>query len=120
MEYRDVLLVCHNPAENLKLVAGLRQARIPLQVVTEFESDDADSDDEDESGATAVARKARDDAIVNLALAQENKMTVTAYKVVQGLERRVVIGTGKEHFGNKGIDQLYTMSRCTSQLIWLS
>lgn len=117
LQYRDVLLICRNPTNDIGLVKGLRAGGIPLKVVAESDMDNATlRDDSTPHDATPTSR---DEVIESLALAKDDKMIVTSYKVVQGLERRIVIGMGDQNFGNSGLDQLYSMSRCTSQLIWI-
>lgn len=117
LQYRDILLICRNPTNDIGLVKGLRGGGIPLKVVAESDMDNAQlHDDSIPHNATPTSR---DDVIESLALATNDEMIVTSYKVVQGLERRIVIGMGDQNFGNSGLDQLYSVSRCTSQLIWI-
>lgn len=81
------------------LVQGLRDRNVPVQVV--------DSNDEV--------------AIRDMALAAHDKVTVTHWDVVRGLERKVVVVVAGYYL--TGIDvfnRLQGASRCTSQLVWVT
>ena len=56
----------------------------------------------------------------DVALATENKVTVSYTRGVSGLERRIVVGMGGKIRSKREDDnRLLAMSRCTSQLIWI-
>ena len=56
----------------------------------------------------------------DVALAKENKVTVSHTRGVSGLERRIVVGMGGKKRSNMEDDnRLLAMSRCTAQLIWI-
>ena len=104
LQWRDVLVIVPVPSDadplvrGLRqadpLVRGLRQAAVPVAVV-------------DQSTATAGDWE-------DLALARTDRVTVTDYHCVRGLERRVVVGVGVS-----GWDRLQAMSRCTGLLVWV-
>nr|KAG5711423.1 hypothetical protein BaRGS_025850 [Batillaria attramentaria] len=98
LEYRDVLVVCSDPTDEKQMIVGLRSSGIPVRV---------------------VPAGANEDDVRRLALAEKNEVVVTVYTVVSGLERRILVGVGDNKFGNNGLDRLYSMSRCTSQLVWI-
>ena len=83
-----------DPSRADPLVRGLRQAAVPVAVV-------------DQSTATAGDWE-------DLALARTDRVTVTDYHCVRGLERRVVAGVGEGE-----LDRLQAMSRCTGLLVWV-
>ena len=93
LQYRDTLVLCDGPSDDVGVVRGLRQEKIPVKV---------------------VARRDDDDAIRDVALAESNCVTVTDCHTVSGLERRVVVGLGEVD-----VNRLYAMSRCSAQLIWV-
>nr|KAG5694429.1 hypothetical protein BaRGS_017462 [Batillaria attramentaria] len=73
LQYRDTIILCDGPSDNLPVVSRLRARGVPVQVVT-----------------------SRDDeaAIRNVALSTDNQVTVTDWRVVSGLERRLVVAMG--------------------------
>ena len=62
----------------------------------------------------AVDRHSSQRDLEDLALGITNRVYVTDYNSISGLERRVVVGM----WGN-GSNRLYGMSRCTSLLAWI-
>ena len=94
LQWRDVFLLMPSPSLSDPLVRGLRQAAVPVAVV-------------DRNTATAGDRK-------DLALARTDRVTVTHYDCVRGLERQVVVGVGGGWY-----DRLQAMSRCTGLLVWV-
>nr|KAG5694432.1 hypothetical protein BaRGS_017465 [Batillaria attramentaria] len=73
LQYRDTIILCREPRDDLLVVSRLRARGVPVQVVT-----------------------SRDDeaAIRNVALSTGNQVTVTDWSVVSGLERRLVVVVG--------------------------
>lgn len=64
----------------------------------------------------AVKRFTDDSTIRDTALALSNEVTVSHYRHVLGLEKKVVVLAPNLTWKND-YDRLYDMSRCTSQLI---
>ncbi|KAK7461549.1 hypothetical protein BaRGS_00038695 [Batillaria attramentaria] len=95
LKYRDVLILCSNPDENLGMVCGLKGKGIPVLV---------------------VGSKADDDLIRKMALMETDKVIVTTWQASLGLERDVVIGTYV--VGETDLCRPYGMSRCRSLLYW--
>nr|KAG5705336.1 hypothetical protein BaRGS_011108 [Batillaria attramentaria] len=77
LQYRDTIILCVGPRDDLPVVSRLRARGVPVQVVT-----------------------SRDDeaAIRNVALSTGNQVTVTDGTVVSGLERRVVVAMGLSYY----------------------
>ena len=94
LQWRDIFVLVLLPSRADPLVRGLRQAAVPVAVV-------------DQSTATAGDWE-------DLALARTDRVTVTHYDCVRGLERQVVVGVG-----GGGYDRLQAMSRCTGLLVWV-
>ena len=94
LQWRDIFVLVPDPSRADPLVRGLRQAAVPVAVV-------------DRSTATAGDWE-------DLALARTDRVTVTDYDCVRGLERRVVVGVGEGRY-----DRLQAMSRCTGLLVWV-
>ena len=105
LQYRDVLIMYANPRGHLHgegkdaFIRVLEEKGIPVQVLPE----------------DATYPQLRD-----VALATENKVTVSYTRGVSGLERRIVVGMGGKIRSKREDDnRLLAMSRCTSQLIWI-
>nr|KAG5687302.1 hypothetical protein BaRGS_016903 [Batillaria attramentaria] len=80
LQYRDTIILCLVPRDDMPVVSRLRARGVPVQVVTS---------DDDEA------------AIRNVALSTGNQVTVTDWRVVSGLERRVVVAMGNECWDQK-------------------
>nr|KAG5701692.1 hypothetical protein BaRGS_004294 [Batillaria attramentaria] len=76
LQYRDTIILCDTPRDDLPVVIRLRARGVPVQVVTS---------DDDEA------------AIRNVALSTGNQVTVTDGRTVSGLERRIVVVFGSEY-----------------------
>ena len=94
LQWRDIFVIVPDPSRAHPLVRGLRQAAVPVAVVDQ---------------RTATARDWED-----LTLARTDRVTVTDYDCVRGLERQVVVGVGKSWW-----DRLQAMSRSTGLLVWV-
>nr|KAG5701738.1 hypothetical protein BaRGS_004340 [Batillaria attramentaria] len=70
LQYRDTIILCHEPRANLPVVTRLRARGLPVHVVT-WDDDEA--------------------AIRDVALSTRNEITVTDQWTVTGLERSVVV-----------------------------
>ena len=80
-------------------IRGLEENSIPVQVLPE----------------DATYPQLRD-----VALATENKLTVSHTRGVSGLERRIVVGMGGKIRSKREEDNRFlAMSRYTAQLIWI-
>ena len=75
LQWRDIFVIVPDPSRAHPLVRGLRQAAVPVAVVDQ---------------RTATARDWED-----LTLARTDRVTVTDYDCVRGLERQVVVGVGE-------------------------
>nr|KAG5701734.1 hypothetical protein BaRGS_004336 [Batillaria attramentaria] len=76
LQYRDTIILCAVPRDNLPVVSRLRARGLPVQVVT-----------------------SRDDeaAVRDVALSMRNEITVADQWTVTGLERRVVVDMMSNH-----------------------
>lgn len=106
LHYRDVLVLCDNyPWERTErdgrvrvngLVQGLRECNVPVRIVTKGDTK----------------------AIDAMALAASDEVTVTKWKLANGLERKVIVVLNN---GNKTrsdmSDRMQSATRCSSQLI---
>lgn len=109
--YRDVLVLCFDPRDDLiedghlispaiGLVRGLRECDIPVRVVKSNAASDNEGD------------------IRDTALAVSDEVTVTDWDDVRGLERKVVVVVMERTL--RGVsDRLYGASRCSAQLVWV-
>ena len=105
LQYRDVLIMYANPRGGLHgerkdaFIRLLEEKGIPVQVLPE----------------DATYPQLRD-----VALATENKVTVSHTQGVSGLERMIVVGMGGKIRSKREDDnRLLAMSRCMSKLIWI-
>lgn len=84
-------------------VEGLRQCNIPVQVV----------------------ESVNEEVVKCLALAKTGKVTVTLWKYVRGLERKIIVVAGywpprNLEVAESGMqDRMFGVSRCSSQLIFI-
>nr|KAG5685618.1 hypothetical protein BaRGS_001499 [Batillaria attramentaria] len=92
LQYRDTIIVCDHPRDNMPVVSSLRARGLPVHVVTSSQGE-------------AVIR--------DVALGERDAVTVTHYHVVKGLERRVVVVMVTV----VGVERLHAMSRSTSLLV---
>ena len=81
-----------DPSPTDGFVRGLQRQGVPLRLLT---------------------RTSTQQDVQAVALGLHQEVTVASWDGVQGLERRVVVGSGG------GFDRLSAMSRCTAQLIWI-
>ena len=97
LQWRDVVIVCSyldGILENIPdMVSSLQQCGVPVQAIDRYQPE-------------------RD--LEDLALGITNRVYVTDYSTLSGLERRVVVG-----MWGAGSNRLYGMSRCTSVLAWI-
>ena len=105
LQYRDVLIMYANPRGHLQgegkdaFIRGLEENSIPVQVLPE----------------DATYPQLRD-----VAMATENKVTVSHTRGVSGLQRMIVVGMGgKIPCKREDDNRFLAMSRCTAQLIWI-
>lgn len=110
MHFSDVIVLCYGPREEQKddygqvlfpatgLVRGLRSRGVPVYVL--------------EYGADI-------EAITDVTLAVHDKVTVTYWNNICGLEKKVVIVTGHDLYGLDVSAKLNCISRCSSQLVWI-
>nr|KAG5705449.1 hypothetical protein BaRGS_004576 [Batillaria attramentaria] len=70
LQYRDTFILCQYPRQDMAMVKRLQARNKPVQVVT---------------------TSADDSAVIDVALATADVITVTDRSVVTGLERRIVI-----------------------------
>lgn len=93
-------MVCKDPREGHEdapcsgLVQGLRERDIPVRVLELFSPNND---------------------IYDMALSTSDQVVVAHWRLVCGLERKVVVIAGS--WG--GLDRLFAASRCTSQLVWI-
>ncbi|KAK7105249.1 uncharacterized protein [Littorina saxatilis] len=80
------------------LLRGLREERIPVKVLKSS----------DMEGVRDVANMTGPDQVI-----------ATDNRVVQGLERKVVVCVGSVSVGDDRMGRLKSASRCTSQLVWV-
>ncbi|PVD32278.1 hypothetical protein C0Q70_07711 [Pomacea canaliculata] len=101
VSYRDVLILCPSARDDQEtkvaspFIRGLRKKDLPVQVAGE---------------------DARDDVVRDVALAERDVVTVSHWRNVHGLERKVVVGMAADV---SVYHRLQQMSRCTAQLVWI-
>lgn len=118
MQYRDVMILCLNPRDEVKngkaevtqpalgIVRALRESSVPVRVLT---PQNTETD------------------LREVALAVKDEVTVSDYDTVAGLERRVVVGIEGEEKKRAAVEKiryivasrLDAISRCTAQLVWI-
>nr|KAG5699982.1 hypothetical protein BaRGS_001801 [Batillaria attramentaria] len=105
LQYRDTIVLCNRPRDDLAVVSRLRARGLPVQVVTSRDDDDA---------------------IRDVALALRDVVTVTEWRVVTGLERRAVVGMGPYSVSetrvsrvlNKALDVTVTSNKWVYRTAW--
>nr|KAG5699794.1 hypothetical protein BaRGS_013514 [Batillaria attramentaria] len=95
LRYRDVFVLCDYPSDDLPFVKAMN---VPVQALPVWGDEDA---------------------IEDVALAKSDQVTVTEWRTVSGLERKVVIGMGPVSGDIELGSRLSSMSRCLAKLIWI-
>ena len=150
LQYRDVMVLTddYNLQDDVRddagrvtspasgFVRGLRDAGMPVCVLEGSDrvggshrvggsdrASDSSSDSDMTSGSgcgRVVDRAGWERRVADVALSRTDRVTVSGFRCVQGLERRVVVWLDDWRRGVRGLDRYYALpafSRCTTQLI---